>query len=810
MTGDIVLFRRLFSQARPYWPHVVALFLLSLLSSPLSLLTPLPLKIAVDSVIGSHPLPHVIAPLVPEAITRSPGALLAFAIGLLVAVALLRQLQGLTNTLLQAYVKEKLVQNFRARLFRHVQRLSLAYHDARGTSDSTYRIQYDATAIQYVLIDSVIPFISATVTLVGMIYVMTRIDWQLALIALAISPGLVVTGRIFRRRLRRHSREAKKLESSTMSIVQEVLGALRVVKAFGQEAREEERFIRRSMEGMKVRLRLASLEGSFNVLVGLATAAGMAAVLLIGVRHVGAGVLTLGELLMVMAYMNQLYEPLKTISRKAATLQLHLASAERAFALLDEPSDVEERPDAQLLVRASGAIAFRNISFAYGKDRPVLHDISFNIEPGTRLGIAGASGAGKSTLISLLTRFYDPTEGEIRLDGVDLRDFRLEDLRRQFAVVPQDPVLFSASIAENIAYARPGASESDLVAAAQAANAHEFIVRLPQAYDTQVGERGVQLSGGQRQRIALARAFLKDSPVVILDEPTSAVDAETEARILGAMRHLMRGRTVLVISHRPSTLERCAGLLVLDSGRVVSDTTPSVPSAQPPVAQSAAGERRSNLKTHTAVRAWCELYPHAEPVSITPLRVRKRKSNVYRLEGVGQAGSAVIAKRCRTAVAQVERTVYEDILAGLPVASLRYYGFVDEPDAAFGWLFMEEAGGADYSNLLPEHRARAGRWLGLLHAAAAGVGARGRLPDGGPARHLQRLRAVRETMRRHVDNPVLLPEDVGFIEGLTARLDDLAAHWNRLEEICHGVQPTLVHGDFNGRNVRLRTIHGDA
>src|SRR6266700_365852 len=223
MTGDIVLFRRLFSQARPYWPHVVALFLLSLLSSPLSLLTPLPLKIAVDSVIGS---------LVPEAITRSPGALLAFAIGLLVAVALLRQLQGLTNTLLQAYVKEKLVQNFRARLFRHVQRLSLAYHDARGTSDSTFRIQHDAMAIQYVLIESVIPFISATVTLVAMIYVMTRIDWQLALIALAISPGLVVTGRIFRRRLRRHSREAKKLERSTMSIMQEVLGALRVVKAF--------------------------------------------------------------------------------------------------------------------------------------------------------------------------------------------------------------------------------------------------------------------------------------------------------------------------------------------------------------------------------------------------------------------------------------------------------------------------------------------------------------------------------------------------------------------------------------------------
>src|SRR5438445_7200 len=568
--GDVVLFRRLLSQARPYWPHVVALFLLSLLSSPLSLLAPLPLKIAVDSVIGLHPLPHAIAPLVPEAIAHSPAVLLAIAVGLLVTVALLRQLQGLTNTLLQAYVKEKLVQNFRARLFRHVQRLSLAYHDARATSDSTYRIQHDATAIQYVLIERVIPFISATVPPVGTIYVMTRIDWQLALIALAISPGLVVTGRIFRRHLRRHSREAKKLESSTMSIVQEVLGALRVVKAFGQEAREEERFIHRSTEGMRVRLRLASLEGSFNALVGLATAFGMAAVLLIGVRHVGAGVLTLGELLMVMAYMNQLYEPLKTISRKAATLQLHLASAERAFALLDEPSDVEERPNAQLLGRARGAIAFRNVSFAYGKDRPVLHDISFDVEPGTRLGIVGASGAGKSTLISLLTRFYDPTAGAIFLDGIDLRDFRLEDLRRQFAVVPQDPVLFSASIAENIAYAKPQATKDELIAAAQA---------------------------------------------------------------------------------------------------------------------SIAG-RRSSLTCHPAVQAWCLLHPESQPLRITPLKIRRKKNKVYRLEGAGRAGGAVVAKRCGKETGLVERTVYEEILPRLTVPSLRHYASLDEPDGEHCWLFM--------------------------------------------------------------------------------------------------------------------------
>src|SRR5881296_3551681 len=807
--GDVVLFRRLLSQARPYWPHVAALFLLSLLSSPLSLLTPLPLKIAVDSVIGSHPLPHVIAPFVPEAIAHSPAGLLAIAIGLLVAVALLRQLQGLTNTLLQAYVKEKLVQNFRARLFRHVQRLSLAYHEARGTSDSTYRIQHDATAIQYVLIESVIPFISATVTLVGMIYVMTRIDWQLALIALAISPGLVVTGRIFRRRLRRHSREAKKLESSTMSIVQEVLGALRVVKAFGQEAREEERFIRRSTEGMKVRLRLASLEGSFNVLVGLATAAGMAAVLLIGVRHVGAGVLTLGELLMVMAYMNQLYEPLKTISRKAATLQLHLASAERAFALLDEPSDVEVRPNAQLLGRARGAIAFRNVSFAYGKDRPVLHDISFDVEPGTRLGIVGASGAGKSTLISLLTRFYDPTAGAILLDGIDLRDFRLEDLRRQFAVVPQDPVLFSASIAENIAYAKPEATKDELIAAAQAANAHEFIVRLPRGYDTQVGERGVQLSGGQRQRIAIARAFLKDSPVLILDEPTSAVDQEAETAIVDAVQRLMRGRTVILITHRPQLLERCSALIVLEHGRLASSTTLSPALSGTPAAPTPVAERRASLMRHPAVVAWCRLHPNAEPLRITPLKVRRKKNQVYRLDGIGWAGAPVIAKRCPKAVALVERTVYEEILPRTAVPSLHHYGFIEEPDGEYSWLFMEEATGADYSNLLADHRALAARWLGLLHSAAVHTAAAARLPDASPGRYLALLGQTRDLIQQHLDNPVLSPDDVAFIEEIRVRLDDLAAHWSRMEAICSRIPQTLVHGDFSGKNMRLRPADGD-
>jgi ATP-binding cassette subfamily B protein len=807
--GDIVMFRRLLRQARPYWPHVGALFLLSLLSGPLALLAPLPLKIAVDSVIGSHPLPRHLDPLVPEALSRSPATLLAFAIGLLVAVALLNQLQGLASALLRAYVKEKLVLDFQARLFRHVQRLSLAYHDGRGTADSTYRIKHDAPAIDYVLTESVIPFIASTVTLVGMIYVMVRIDWQLALIAIAVSPGLFLTSRAFRRRLRRQSREVKKLESSALSIVQEVLGALRIVKAFGQESREEQRFVRRSREGLRARLRLAGMEGTFNLFVGLTTAAGMAAVLLIGVLHVRSGALTLGELLMVMGYLNQLYEPLKTISRKAASLQLHLASAERAFALLDEPSDVQERPNARSLARARGGVVFHHVSFAYGQDRPVLHDISFDVEPGTRLGVAGASGAGKSTLISLLTRFYDPSAGKIWLDGVDLCDYKLEDLRRQFAVVPQDPVLFSASIAENIAYAKPEATRDELIAAAQAADAHDFIVQLPQGYDTQVGERGVQLSGGQRQRIAIARAFLKDSPVLVLDEPTSAVDAEAEAAILGALRRLMRGRTVILITHRPSMLEGCAALLVLENGHVVTDTTRPLNGARPAATTAATSERRSHLMNHPVVHAWCQLYPQAVPRGIAPLRIRRKKNRVYRLDGAGPDGTAVIAKWCPTAVARVERTVSGGILPGLSVPALRHYGFLDDPDGEHGWLFMEEAVGVEYSNLLAEHRVQAGRWLGLLHTAAAEAAAKGQLPDAGPGRYFDLMRGIRELVRQHLDNPVLSPDDVAILEAIQARLDDLATHWDRLEEICAGVPPTLVHGDFNGKNMRLRSMDGN-
>jgi ATP-binding cassette subfamily B protein len=311
----------------------------------------------------------------------------------------------------------------------------------------------------------------------------------------------------------------------------------------------------------------------YALLVGLTTSVGGAIVLFVGARHVQAGLITTGELVLVMSYLLQLYAPLKTMSKNAGSLQGYLASAERAFAVLDQQPEVRERPGARSLPRARGDLVFEGVSFGYGTRKPVLEEVSLHVRPGMRLAVTGATGAGKTTLVSLLNRFYDPTEGRILLDGVDLRDYRLSDLRNQFAVVLQEPLLFSTSIGENIAYARPEASLEEVAAAAAAAGADAFIEALPDGYDTLVGERGVRLSGGERQRISLARAFLRDAPILILDEPTSSVDAQTERVIMNAMYQLMKGRTTLMIAHRVATLGRCDHRIELSAGRVVGMTT---------------------------------------------------------------------------------------------------------------------------------------------------------------------------------------------------------------------------------------------
>jgi ATP-binding cassette, subfamily B, bacterial len=563
--GDRALYVRLVRDARRYWPHIGLIFVLDLLAVPLALLLPLPFAIVIDSVLGTVP---VAGPLASISDGWSWTTLLVFACVLLVAVTGLSRLQALGSSLLTNWTGARLTLDFRARVFRHLQRLSFSYHDTAGTTDSVYRIQYDAPAISWVAVNGVTPFITAGATLVAMIYIVARIDPQLAFIALAVAPVLVILARVSRRTVRRRWRHVKRLEASSMSVVQEVLGNLRVVKGFGQEEREQQRFVAVSSSSLNERVKVSAVEGFMSFLSAVTTAVGTALVIFVGAVHVQSGQLTLGELTLVIGYMGQLYGPLRTLSDSVTTLQSSLTSAERAYAVLDQAPDVESRPGARRLVRARGDVRFEELTFGYEADRPVLADVTLDVPAGSRVGVQGMTGSGKTTLISLLMRFYDADKGRIVLDGVDIREYRIEDLRDQFAIVLQEPVLFSGSVADNIAYARPEATADEIVEAARDANAHDFITRMSEGYETLVGERGMTLSGGERQRISLARAFLKDAPILVLDEPTSAVDLQTESTIVEAMERLMDGRTSFMIAHRLSTLRTCDLRVEVRAGRV--------------------------------------------------------------------------------------------------------------------------------------------------------------------------------------------------------------------------------------------------
>jgi len=573
--GNPSLIRKVLRVARPCWPHLAGISLLCLLSTPMTLLAPLPLKIAVDSVLGTHALPVWLQrlPWPPRWLMAANGGLVICAT-LLVAIAVLNCLQSLLSWLLSTYTGEKLVHDFRGQLLFHAQRLSLSVHDRRGANDIAYRIQYDAPAIQNLFLQGMVPILSSAFTFVAMLAVTMRMSWRIASIAAILSPVLFVLARNSSRSVRQRYDEVRELDSSAMLVLHEALSCLRAVKAFGQEAYEDELFRRKSRQRMAEQVRLASIQAGFHVLIGFCVAIAAAVALVMGVTEVRQQTMTVGEFLLVMAYMAQLYEPLRTISTKVPELQSSMASLHRAFALLEETPELEDKPMAAKRLRTRGEVEFRNVSFQYtAGGRSVLNNISFHVRPGMRVGVVGPSGSGKSTLVNLLTRFYDPTDGSILIDGTDLREYNLTDLRQQFSIVLQEPMLFSTTVAGNIAYADPQASRAEVVRASKLANAHEFIERLPQGYDTPVGEGAAALSGGERQRLAIARAFLKSTPLLILDEPTSAVDLRTEQLIMEALDKLMAGRTAFMIAHRLSTLERCDAVLVLQNGSLQTITS---------------------------------------------------------------------------------------------------------------------------------------------------------------------------------------------------------------------------------------------
>ena len=557
--------RRLINHLRPWRVWVVLIVIVDLLAVPLALLAPLPLKIAVDNAIGGQPLPVWMQPWIPA---QGLGSMLMLAVGLVVLLAMVGQVQSSGAWLLKTWTGERVVLGFRAELFRRTQRLSMTYHDQRGIADSLYRIQYDASAVQWVAVYGLAPLLTAVGTLVGIFAVMWSMDAALAVVAMAVAPPLWILTYLFGRTVRERWHRQKELESATTSVLQEVLGGLRVVKAFGQEEREELRYLDRAGREVRANLSVVRAQIVFYTCTALVLASGGAAALWIAARQVQAGQLTLGQLTMVMAYLTQLYAPLESLTHKYTELQSSLAGAERAFALLDEQVDVQDREGALPITKARGEIELRDVHFAYKPDSSVLAGASALIPAGTRVGIVGRTGAGKTTLVNLITRFQDPTGGTLLLDGHDLRDLKLDDLRRQFAIVLQEPVLFSTSIGENIAYGRPDATPAQIEAAAQAADAHEFIAAMPEGYATPVGERGMMLSGGQRQRIALARAFLKDAPILIMDEPTSSVDLKTEASIIQAMERLMAGRTTFIVAHRLATLAHCDVVYAVENGRL--------------------------------------------------------------------------------------------------------------------------------------------------------------------------------------------------------------------------------------------------
>jgi ATP-binding cassette subfamily B protein/subfamily B ATP-binding cassette protein MsbA len=558
------IYRRILQYYQPFWPQTAAGLLLSLIGIGLNLLQPWPFKFIVDEI-----LPNPGRALASHPAFQSVSVLVLF---LCLALVVIQLFWGIINWITNyIFVKTGLqaLLKLRTDLYSYLQSLSLKYHDVRRSSDSSFRVAYDSQSIQTIYNKGITGIFGSAITLIGIFVIMVRLDWQLALLSLGIVPLLLGTIYFFAHRIRRESTFIQEQDSAMLAQAQEGLSSIRMVHAFGREEWEVRQFHLQAQQSLQANLRLTLTTVNSALVISTLVALGTAAMYYVGTLHVLAGSLTLGSLLVFIAYLLMLYQPLQSLTYIAWAMEGATAGAKRCFEVLDREDDVTDSPNAIAITETQGVFAFQDVSFGYAQDRPVLHGIDLQISTNQIVALVGGTGAGKSTLLSLVPRFYDPTSGVVALDGHDLRGITKKSLRDKIAIVLQDTLLFSTTVRENIAYGRPDATEEEIVDAAKRAQADDFIRELANGYDTPVGERGGHLSVGQRQRIGIARAFLKNSPILLLDEPTSALDPTTEAAIMETIKELMRGRTTLIATHRLATIHRVDQIVVLEHGRVV-------------------------------------------------------------------------------------------------------------------------------------------------------------------------------------------------------------------------------------------------